>query len=94
MNNLDIGKNEIFSKLTRYELIRSDNTRIFIDVHEVIAGEGEGAFIATPHLIIRQAGKEFIGKGQTVTAALNDCLEKTRNVPIDEILKADRIKNR
>ena len=48
MNNL--MPNDILTKVSRYNLIRN-HRMIYIDVHESLAGQLAGKFVAVPNLI-------------------------------------------
>jgi hypothetical protein len=79
-----LNEGDILSHITRYELLR-DEGRLYIDIHEVISEQTDNNYFATPNLIIREAKSEFIGKGNSVVSALEDCLQKIQKHPIDVI---------
>jgi hypothetical protein len=79
-----LNEGDILSHITRYELLR-DEGRLYIDIHEVLSEQTDNNYFATPNLIIREAKSEFIGKGNSVVSALEDCLQKIQKHPIDVI---------
>jgi hypothetical protein len=58
---------------------------IYIDVHEQIAGNLAGKFVAVPNIINIIAKQEFQGIGETETEALNSCLVKIKNSDIEDL---------
>ena len=75
---------DILTRVTRYNLIRNQRM-IYIDVHESLAGQLAGKFVAVPNLINIIARQEFQGVGETDAAALEDCLLKIKNYNIEDI---------
>ena len=86
MKNLDA--NDILTRVVRYNLIR-DARMIYIDVHERLAGNLAGKFVAVPNLINIVARQEFQGTGETESEALQDSLSKIRGLNILEIFPQD-----
>jgi hypothetical protein len=86
MKNLDA--NDILTKVVRYNLIR-EARMIYIDVHERLAGNLAGKFVAVPNLINILARQEFQGTGETESEALQDSLSKIRGLNIVEIFPQD-----
>ena len=82
MTNLMEG--DILTKVSRYNLIRNQRM-IYIDVHESLAGQLAGKFVAVPNLINIIARQEFQGVGDTEAEALDDCLLKIKNYNIEDI---------
>jgi hypothetical protein len=80
----DLMENDILTKVTRYNLIRNQRM-IYIDVHETMAGNLAGKFVAVPNLINLIARQEFQGVGQTESEALNDCLSKIKNYDVENL---------
>jgi hypothetical protein len=62
---------------------------IYIDVHERLAGNLAGKFVAVPNLINIVARPEFQGTGETESEALQDSLSKIRGLNIVEIFPQD-----
>jgi hypothetical protein len=60
----DLMKNDILTKVARYNLIRNQRM-IYIDVHETLAGDLADKFVAVPNLINIIARQEFQGVGAT-----------------------------
>ena len=79
-----IMENDILTKVSRYNLIRNQRM-IYIDVHESLAGQLAGKFVAVPNLINIIARQEFQGVGETEAEALDDCLLKIKNYNIEDI---------
>lgn len=82
MNNL--MENDILTKVTRYNLIRN-RRMIYIDVHESLAGQLAGEFVAVPNLINIIARQEFQGVGETEAEALDNCMLKIKDFNIEDI---------
>ena len=77
-------ENDILTKVARYNLIRSQRM-IYIDVHETLAGDLAGKFVAVPNLINIIARQEFQGVGTTEAEALENCLSKIKNYGVGEL---------
>ena len=86
MENLDA--NDVLTRVVRYNLIRAARM-IYIDVHERLAGNLAGKFVAVPNLINIVARQEFQGTGETESEALQDSLSKIRGLNILEIFPQD-----
>jgi hypothetical protein len=82
MNNL--MPNDILTKVSRYNLIRNQRM-IYIDVHESLAGQLAGKFVAVPNLINIIARQEFQGVGESEVEALDNCLLKIVDYNIEDI---------
>ena len=80
----DLKENDILTKVARYNLIRSQRM-IYIDVHESLAGNLAGKFVAVPNLINIIARQEFQGVGPTEAEALNNCLSKIKNYDVEDL---------
>ena len=81
---MDLNKNDILTKVTRYNLIRNGRM-IYIDAHKKIQGNLAGAFIAVPNLVNIVAKPEHQGSGDNEQQALEDCLKKIKDLNIEEI---------
>jgi hypothetical protein len=79
-----LNSNDILTRITRYNLIRSRRL-IYIDVHEAVHGKLAGRFVAVPNLINLIAKQEYQGVGETEIEALDACLAKIRDVPIEDL---------
>ena len=86
MNSLD--DNDILTRVARYNLIR-DARIIYIDVHERLAGNLAGKFVAVPNLINIVARQEYQGTGETESEALEDSLSKIKGLNVLEIFPQD-----
>ena len=81
---LSLNENDILTKTARYNLIRNERL-IYIDVHETIAGNLAGKFVAVPNIINIVAKQEFQGTGETESQALENCLKKIKEFEIEEL---------
>ena len=81
---LSLNENDILTKIARYNLIRNERL-IYIDVHETVAGNLAGKFVAVPNLINIVARQEFQGTGENETQALDDCLQKIKDHQIEDL---------
>jgi hypothetical protein len=75
---------DILTKITRYNLIRSQRL-VYIDVHEALHGQLAGRFVAVPNLINIIARPQYQGVGETEAQALQDCLAKIEDTPIEDL---------
>jgi hypothetical protein len=82
MDHLDTT--DILTRVTRYNLIR-DQRMIYIDVHETLAGQLAGRFMAVPNLINIVARQEYQGIGESESEALQDCLQKIEGIGMEEL---------
>ncbi|MGD8882736.1 MAG: hypothetical protein PVI82_12645 [Desulfobacterales bacterium] len=81
---LSLNENDILTRITRYNLIRNERL-IYIDVHETMAGNLAGKFVAVPNLINIVAKQKFQGTGETETRALENCLQKIKAFEIEDL---------
>ena len=79
-----LKENDILTKTTRYNLIRNERL-IYIDVHETKAGKLAGKFVAVPNLVNIVARQEFQGTGETEETALKNCLQKIKELQIEDL---------
>ena len=77
-------ENDILTKVARYNLIRHQRM-IYIDVHETLAGELAGKFVAVPNLINIIAKQEFQGVAASESEALSNCLSKIKDSEIENL---------
>ena len=84
----DLMENDILTKVFRYNLIRNQRM-IYIDVHETMAGNLAGKFVAVPNLINIIAKQEFQGVGETEGEALENCLAKIKDLNIEDLFPTD-----
>ena len=75
---------DILTRVARYNLIRNQRM-IYIDVHESLAGQLAGKFVAVPNLINIIARQEFQGVGETEAEAIDNCLAKIKNFNIEDL---------
>ena len=79
-----INTGDCFTQVSLYQLLREDG-RVFIFVHEIIAGAGKGSFMAHPtHIVGRHKG-EYVGTGKSRDEALRDCLARIKGVPTKDM---------
>ena len=81
---LDLHKDDIFTKVTRFNLIRNGRM-LYIDVHQSIQGQLAAKFIAVPNLVNIIAKPEQQGIGENEQEAIKDCLKKIKGQPIEKI---------
>lgn len=81
---LPLIENDILTKVSRYNLIRNERL-IYVDVHETMAGNLAGKFVAVPNLINIVARQEFQGTGETEAEALKNCLQKIKDFEIEDL---------
>ena len=81
---LSLNENDILTRIARYNLIRNERL-IYIDVHETMAGNLAGKFVAVPNLINIVSKQEFQGSGETETQALENCLQKIKEYEIEDL---------
>ena len=81
---LDLNETDILTKVTRYNLIR-DARMLYIDVHERMAGNLAGKFVAVPNLVNIVAKQDFQGVGENETEALQNCIAKIKDQNIEDL---------
>lgn len=81
---MDLHKNDILTKVTRFNLIR-EGRMIYIDVHQKLQGHLAGDFIAVPNLVNIVAKPEHQGAGASEQAALEDCLKKIKGLSVEDL---------
>ena len=81
---LSLNENDILTRIARYNLIRNERL-IYIDVHETMAGNLAGKFVAVPNLINIVSKQAFQGSGETETQALENCLQKIKAYEIEDL---------
>jgi hypothetical protein len=85
--------NDILTRITRYNLIRSQRL-VYIDIHEALYGRLAARFVAVPNLINIIAKQEYQGVGETESEALQNCLAKIRDVPIENLFPSKSRENK
>ncbi len=81
---IELNEGDILTRVRRYNLIR-DQRMVYIDVHETIAGQLAGKYMAVPNLVNIVAKQEYQGVGENEMAALEDCLQKIKGVGLMEL---------
>ena len=74
-----LNDGDILTRVRRYNLIR-EQRMIYIDVHETLGGKLAGKYVAVPNLVNIVAKQEYQGVGDSEAAALEDCLQKIKDV--------------
>jgi len=80
----DLLEDDILTKVARYNLIRNQRM-VYIDVHETLAGDLAGKFVAVPNLINIIAKQEFQGVGASESEALRNCLAKIKDSEVENL---------
>jgi len=80
----ELNETDILTKVTRYNLIR-DARMLYIDIHERMAGNLAGKFIAVPNLVNIVAKQDFQGVGEDEKEALQNCLIKIKDKNIEDL---------
>ena len=81
---LDLHKDDIFTKVSRYNLIR-EGRMIYIDVHQAIQGHLAAQFVAVPNLVNIVAKPEHQGAAADEKEAVMDCLKKIKGLKIEDL---------
>ena len=81
---LDLHENDIFTKVSKYNLIR-EGRMVYIDVHKAIQGGLAADFVAVPNLVNIVARPEHQGIGKSEDEAVKDCLKKIKGMAVEEI---------
>ncbi len=81
---LDLHKDDIFTKVSRYNLIR-EGRMIYIDVHQAIQGNLAAQFVAVPNLVNIVAKPEHQGTGADEKEAVKECLKKIKGLKIEDL---------
>ncbi len=80
-----LNQDDVLSRVHQYELER-DEERVFINVREPISSSAKGSFIAVPSLISQECNNtDYVGLGDSVKEALNDCLKRIKGLPLRQI---------
>ena len=74
-----IDTGDCFTQVSLYQLLREDG-RVFIFVHEIMAGEGKGSFMAHPTHLLGHHKDEYVGTGKSRDEALRDCLARIKGL--------------
>lgn len=80
----ELNETDILTKVTRYNLIRNARM-LYIDVHERMAGNLAGQFVAVPNLVNIVAKQDFQGIGDNEAEALQNCLAKIKDSDIEDL---------
>ena len=86
---IQIEKGQLLLKTTNFKLVRTKEDVITIRLYELIAGEESSTFIAGPVVPMetRLPKEEFHGRGATPEEALQDCINKIKDVDRDSMLE-------
>ena len=81
-----LDQDDVLSRVHQYELER-DEEGVFVNVREPIGGSSKGSFIAVPGLISKECSNtDFVGLGDSVEDALNDCLKRIKGIPLSQVI--------
>lgn len=81
---LDLHKNDILTRVSRYNLIR-DGRMVYIDVHQAIQGNLAARYVAVPNLVTIVAKPEHQGVGENEQDAVKDCLTKIKGRKVEDL---------
>jgi hypothetical protein len=86
---IQIEDGQLLLKITDFKLIKSKEDVITIRLYEVVAGEESYKYIAGPAVAMetRLAKEEFHGQGATQEEALQDCINKIKDVDRDSMFE-------
>ena len=87
-----INDEEIFARVHKFKLFRKEGN-IFIDLYEAMLGKPVHKYIAVPNLNLQEANRKYFGVGDSKAAALKDCLQKIKDVPIDVVVPPEGSEN-
>lgn len=82
----NLASKNLLYKTENFALRRADGLFVRIEVFEALASDVKPKFSAVPGIIVKQAPVKFHGTGETLEAAMEDCLKKMEGVPIEEII--------
>jgi hypothetical protein len=83
MDVVDVLGEGGLARVTYYASSR-EGEHFDIRVHEVLTGRNKGRFIAVPYLVVF-GDFSFYGEGTSGEEALEQCLNKIKGVPIEDI---------
>jgi hypothetical protein len=83
-----LGKEEILAQVHKFKLFRNEGN-LYIDLYEAIVGKSSHRFVAVPNILVREADEKYFGVGDSKKAALLDCLQKIRDVPMTDIIPSE-----
>jgi hypothetical protein len=73
---------DVLAQVSHHVLLRGKR-ECDIQVYHILNGPNAGAFWAVPKISWRPSHKDFFGRGETDHQALQDCLRKSRGIPLD-----------
>jgi hypothetical protein len=84
---IQIEEGKILLKTTDFKFVRTKEDVITIRLYEVMAGEESSKFIAGPVIPMetRLPKERFHGRGATPDEALQDCIDKIKDVDKDSM---------
>ena len=83
--NYNINEGEILSEISsKYELDR-EGKRINIEIRKIIQGNYTRNYIAIPTILTNNSDIKYCGSGTLEVEALQDCLNKIKNIPFETI---------
>ena len=86
---MQIKDGQLLLKVTDFKLMRTQEDVITIRLYEVMAGRESYKFIAGPadSMETRFPKEKFYGQGATQEEALQDCINKIKDVDRDSLFK-------
>ncbi len=84
---IQIEDSQILFKTTDFKFVRTKEDVITIRLYEVLAGEESSKFIAGPAVPMetRLPKEKYHGRGATPEEALQDCINKIKDVDMDNM---------
>ena len=81
-----LDENDVLSQIHRqYRLIRGDMP-LYIEISEILTGPEKGVFLAAPRRFFGGGILEYVGRGNSIENALQDCLTKIKGLNVEQIL--------
>lgn len=86
-NKFNIDDGDILSIIHDFELQRGEDSNLIIRVFEPVAGDSKHKFIAFPtDGKTDEINDKFIGKGNTLIDAINNCLSAISGLDVNTII--------
>jgi hypothetical protein len=80
----EVPSDDVLAEVSHHVLFRGKKG-CDVHVYHILNGPRADTFWAIPKLLWRPSHKDFFGKGNTEEEALQDCLRKSRGIPIDRM---------
>ncbi|MDR4497980.1 MAG: hypothetical protein MRK02_08705 [Candidatus Scalindua sp.] len=86
-----LNQDDVLSRIHQFELEREEG-KIFINIREPLGGSDKGTFIAVPTVIIQDCtNTQYVGLGDTIEEALEDCLKRIKGVSFSQIIPGSKV---